>query len=534
MFTRTGATNSTMLLGGIYSMSWRLFLLIHWLNESSAMPFPMQADMANRHIPGEKPFSGYWYGSIYRVLTIGKWEVSNMAKNLGNSDDAHWRDRYYDSLKIIETKEDEWGQIHKLVSSVLVHLSLVVADQHSSLDNNLTTLREALRKDVGLLELRPLFNDLTKQLIQLYEENHKGQSSTGQRQDGPDFESVRTRMASMLNGLDIPTAYRERLVSIKHILHDNDNDSFASIIKTLETYTEVLVDIYHSIKTEQEKLEHYLQQLTVQLSDLDSDVSATEDLRLNVQRSSNEVDIAVHSEVNEMENSITKELGVENLKEVVQHRLVAIREHMASFRKREEKYNEEASRLIGRLSKRLYLMEKEADRLRIQIYEKHKQSLSDTLTGLPNRKAYDEYIERELKFFAKKRKPLTLLIIDIDYFKKVNDKFGHVTGDNILKRLADVLSEAIRDGDFLARYGGEEFAIIMTNTQLKQAEEIAERLRKAVQHHHFNHKNKRIELTISGGLAQMRKTDTLESLFERADNALYVAKESGRNRIEPE
>jgi len=461
--------------------------------------------------------------------------VGGMVGKISNSKDSRWRDQYYDSLKVLETKEAEWAQTHKLVSSVLTHFSLVVSDQHTSLDNNLKTLREALRKDVGLLELKPLFNGITKQLIQVYEEGHKGKSSLPGQDKGLDFDSVRARMASMVNDIDIPPEYRDRLAPLKKLLSENDNKNlFVNIVKMLEVYAEVLVDIYHSIKSEQEKLEHYLQQLTIQLSDLDADVIATEDLRLNVERSSNEVDIAVHTEVSEIEHSISKEMGVDSLKKTIQHRLMAIREHMTGFRKREEEYNQQSSRLIGRLSKRLYQMEKETDRLRIQICEKHKQSLSDTLTGLPNRKAYDEHIEQELKYSARKKKPLTLLIFDIDYFKRVNDKFGHVTGDNILKRLAGVLSETIREGDFLARYGGEEFAIIMPSTTIKQAEEIAERLRTTVQAYQFKDKNKRIDLTISGGLAQMRKTDTYESLFERADNALYVAKESGRNRIEPE
>ena len=461
--------------------------------------------------------------------------VGSMVGNKGNSEDSHWRNQYYDSLKVLEAKEAEWAQLHKLLGSVLTHFSLVVSEQHSSLGDDLKTLREVLRKDVDFLELRPLFNSITKQLIQVSEGGRKDKSSLQGSDKGIDIESVRAQLVSMLNAIDIPLEYRDRLLPLSKLLRGNNNKNlFPDIIKMLESCIEVLVDIYHSIKSEQEKLEHYLQQLTVQLSDLDSDVMATEDLRLTVQRSSNEVDIAVHAEVSEMEDSISKEMNLDCLKTAIQNRLLAIKEHMTGFRQREDEYNEQSSRLIGRLSKRLYQMEKEVDRLRVQICEKHKQSLSDTLTGLPNRKAYDEHIEQELKYAIRKRKPLTLLIFDIDYFKKVNDKFGHVTGDNILKRLASVLSETIREGDFLARYGGEEFAIVMSNTALKQAEEIAERLRATVQAHPFQYKNRHIDLTISGGLAQLRKDDTYESLFERADNALYVAKESGRNRIEPE
>ncbi|MGS2743511.1 sensor domain-containing diguanylate cyclase [Halomonas sp. LS-001] len=153
----------------------------------------------------------------------------------------------------------------------------------------------------------------------------------------------------------------------------------------------------------------------------------------------------------------------------------------------------------------------------------------DALTGLANRRRFDEKVLELFRTFRRTQRPFTLMILDIDHFKGVNDEHGHALGDQILRQLADLLCHQIRVTDFVARYGGEEFAVLLPDTSAEpDAESVAEKIREAVESIEFSGG---LSITISIGLSQVTPEDTeISTLFERADKALYRVKESGRNR----
>lgn len=153
----------------------------------------------------------------------------------------------------------------------------------------------------------------------------------------------------------------------------------------------------------------------------------------------------------------------------------------------------------------------------------------DEKTGLYNNKFFKTVSEMELDKTKRGIGPLSLLIIDLDDFKKLNDAHGHFTGDKVLKRLGSVLKEETRKYDIASRFGGEEFLILLPNTNLKRAKVVCERLRKKIQ---LDKEMKKYKVTMSGGLTQYKKTDTINKMQLRADKALYKAKKLGKNRIE--
>ncbi len=161
-------------------------------------------------------------------------------------------------------------------------------------------------------------------------------------------------------------------------------------------------------------------------------------------------------------------------------------------------------------------------------------AMTDGLTDLPNRRAFGNILTREYREAVRYRTPLCLLMLDVDHFKAVNDRFGHLTGDRLLRDVAGLITQGIRTVDVATRYGGEEFAVILPRTDLAQAEILANRLREAVSRHRFTVDGTRIALTVSIGLAQTPdpRVVTVEGLIARADSALYRAKASGRNRVE--
>jgi diguanylate cyclase len=162
------------------------------------------------------------------------------------------------------------------------------------------------------------------------------------------------------------------------------------------------------------------------------------------------------------------------------------------------------------------------------------ESLTDPLTTLSNRKFFDNAIERLVKHAADTNEPLSVILTDIDHFKKFNDTYGHLTGDQVLRLVAVSLKHNVKGQDIAARYGGEEFAVVLPNTALNQAVTVADHIRRAVQSKELMRRSTGETLgrvTISLGVAQFRKGDDVASILERADSCLYAAKATGRNCV---
>jgi diguanylate cyclase len=176
----------------------------------------------------------------------------------------------------------------------------------------------------------------------------------------------------------------------------------------------------------------------------------------------------------------------------------------------------------------------EIDLLRRNLGEARAQAETDALTGIANRKRFDEALRNAIADATEAGGALTLLMVDIDHFKRFNDAHGHQVGDQVLRLVARTLTDCVRDGDLPARYGGEEFAVVLPRTTLEAARPIAERIRTTLAVRKIVRRNTGEELggiTISLGAALLRPGDTPAALIARADSALYAAKRQGRNRL---
>ena len=173
----------------------------------------------------------------------------------------------------------------------------------------------------------------------------------------------------------------------------------------------------------------------------------------------------------------------------------------------------------------------------VRRYQKRieKSAATDALTSLMNRQAFDFVFENTLRDSERSRQPLCVALVDIDFFKKVNDKHGHLVGDHVLKEIAMIAKRSLRDSDVICRWGGEEFLILLKNCTLEKATSIAETLRATIAGNDFSRTTdlarNRLSITVSIGVAECKDKETEESAFERADVALYQAKENGRNSV---
>jgi len=162
----------------------------------------------------------------------------------------------------------------------------------------------------------------------------------------------------------------------------------------------------------------------------------------------------------------------------------------------------------------------------------HVMATTDALTGLHNRSEILRVLDRELNRMHRHGYTLSVLMIDVDHFKKINDQYGHPAGDEVLRRIGNVLQTAMRSYDEIGRYGGEEFIAVLPETTLNQAISAAERIRACVEQAEVRHNNLKFNLSISvGAVSSFGKEDTPSGLIERADMALYAAKQAGRNCV---
>ena len=157
------------------------------------------------------------------------------------------------------------------------------------------------------------------------------------------------------------------------------------------------------------------------------------------------------------------------------------------------------------------------------------EARTDTLTELPNRRAFDDELTRRMADWRRHETPVNVVILDIDHFKLFNDRFGHAAGDAVLIEVARVLSTATRESDIVARLGGEEFAVVLAGVQASEARKTAERMRAAVAATAFHYEGKSLRITVSCGVAQALPAEEGTSLIKRADEALYASKAAGRN-----
>jgi diguanylate cyclase len=162
------------------------------------------------------------------------------------------------------------------------------------------------------------------------------------------------------------------------------------------------------------------------------------------------------------------------------------------------------------------------------------ESLTDPLTSLANRKYFDDVLAKTLAAARARREPLSLMLMDIDHFKKFNDSYGHLTGDQVLRLVAITVKQNVKGQDISARYGGEEFAVILPDTSLRSAITVADQIRRAVMNKELMKRSTGEHLgrvTMSIGVAALAQGDSPRSLIERADVCLYAAKRAGRNRV---
>jgi diguanylate cyclase (GGDEF)-like protein len=188
--------------------------------------------------------------------------------------------------------------------------------------------------------------------------------------------------------------------------------------------------------------------------------------------------------------------------------------------------------LEDKVKKRTRQLEKELTMRKVLEKVLRKIADHDPLTKLLNRRSFLTRVNYEISRSNRYKNDLSYMIVDIDNFKRINDTYGHLTGDAVLKAFSKKISGILRDSDFIGRIGGEEFAIALPDTSMNSAKKMAERIRKEIAEHTIQYKNKSINFTVSIGISKLMLDEkSIAEAFSRADSALYQAKNSGRDKV---
>jgi diguanylate cyclase len=344
---------------------------------------------------------------------------------------------------------------------------------------------------------------------------------------GDDGGSLRHLLA-LLAKLNWPEQLKEDVTALEGKLGGQaEPEAVEAVVNDL---TRIVSTVLGDLQVGMKATESFLADLTARLKELDKFVMTGRDLSEASIESGRELGKVVKQQVGEIESSVQGAEDLRQLQQEVASYIDAIRNHMdqhldaAEQRYRDSQENEEA------LRKRLTEVERETGILRKKVLEAQAHSTQDEVTGLPNRKAYEQRLAEEVSRWQRYQSPLVLSVWDMDDFKQINDRFGHQAGDKALRVIGQLLKKRLRKTDFVARYGGEEFVMLFAGSGMDEVRRVAEEIRAAVENSPFHSEGKRITLTISCGMSDFRQGDTAKTVFKRADKALYQAKEQGKNR----
>lgn len=334
-------------------------------------------------------------------------------------------------------------------------------------------------------------------------------------------------LLGLLDDLSLPERYKDQALAMRERVARGLN--WYELIPILDDLAVLMLAINDS---GQHEFEAYLQALNARLEAFHAHLRDASAGHADNQTAARQLDSQLREQVDGLQHSVQGAQDLASLKQVLDSRLEGLLGTLDQHRQaRDHREQDLAERLQG-LAARVASMEQEALGYREHLEEQRQKALIDPLTGLPNRAAWSEHLAQEMQAWQARGGYLSMAILDLDHFKRINDGYGHLAGDKVLKLVANVLRKRLRGSDFMARFGGEEFVLLMPQTSLEQAMQQLESLRAAVEACPFHFKGEPVTITTSIGCSVFRSGESGEAVLGRADKALYRAKAQGRNRVE--
>lgn len=416
----------------------------------------------------------------------------------------------------------------KFLYKLVIQLLIFSQGSHKLLEPHLLSIGTKLRNGANLQDLIQELQSVSKTLLHISKQTKQNLDETDIGAIALQDDYVMGRLDELLAEVELPLRFHQQTSMLKQKLRAHHSEQ--SYKKVIDSAITLLLNIKDYGVSEKKGIDVFLEDLSEQLDEIGLQAEmAGQANQLSIDNRDT-LNTEIHRQVGDLRNSTQSAQELNTLKTHTSEHLDRLLAQLLEHKQMEDDRQQEVQKKIELMTQKLQDLETETESLRTKLKIEHDKALCDPLTGLPNRLAYNSRAEMELSRWKRYKAPLTLVIWDIDYFKRINDEYGHKAGDKTLALIGQLLQNNCRQTDFAARYGGEEFVMLMPNTQEHQALEMAENIRKMIQNCGFNSNGEDINLTLSCGISEFKGDDQLDDVFVRADQALYQSKQRGRNQ----
>lgn len=465
---------------------------------------------------------------IHRRLDQSLQQLRQAVKT---GDDAKSIQQQVENITKVLREIDDEQSLQKEISTVelLDYLGELLAQELPELEKRIHSIIKKSYQRPLFKTLQNLNNILPQQtknkpgfFRRFFQSNYHQQNEI----DSAFRQQIQTTLLDLLDQLSAPDSYQKQKEIIANDIENIQN--YPAVYETINSVASFVLDVK---STDKKHFELFLNQLNQRLDIVQKILQNNSENQLQEQKANESMNTSVRNEMGNLSKEVKDAKDLQKLQQVVTHRLENMIANLDEYKTSHDHFIKSNLDKMKLLNKQLNHSRSDINQLTSQLEKQQHIAETDNLTSLPNRYAFQRKIHEESIRWRRYRNPLSLAMVDVDHFKKVNDTFGHSSGDSLLEQLASILRTESRRTDFVARYGGEEFIIILPETHINQATKAINIIRQKIAATQFKLDQEDRKITVSIGVAEFEDDDEIEQVINRADTALYRAKEKGRNQV---
>lgn len=330
----------------------------------------------------------------------------------------------------------------------------------------------------------------------------------------------------MLSQVSLESPMQAKAQHLKSVL--DQSQDWGTIRDALNEILDLVVAAMSQGRSE---FEDFLKRLDERLLALKENCTAQLEANADRRTATERLDRELNTRLQSIGDAVDTSSSLNDLKTSVSDHIQALAESFSRYQDGEGQREQLLQEKMAAMQEKLAGMEVYSEQVQDQLKVERARALTDALTQLPNRESWQQRLEFEYERWARYRHPVTMAVVDIDFFKKVNDSYGHKAGDRVIQLVAKTLKDRLRSTDFVARYGGEEFVVLMPETEIEVGYSVLDGLRTHVAELPFHFHSQPVHVTLSAGVVAFGAANTADEIFDLADKALYSAKHAGRNQV---
>ncbi|HWU74933.1 MAG TPA: diguanylate cyclase [Rhodanobacter sp.] len=418
-----------------------------------------------------------------------------------------------------------WSHIDMLLRRLASRLAYAAEGRTGTLDAALVELRRQLREPVDETALESLLSSLTDAVRSLDTLPTPAVTTTPVT---PGTTSTASLLLGLIDRLYLDDSCSSRLDTVRQAVLAAADD--AELAVQTEAIAQLVNRHHRQLGEQRAAAERLLSHVTGQLDELAQYLDHANVDRQDSSGARAELDRHLTGEIDALGSHLQHASDMNSLRQELQSRLSTITSHLKTFRDREDTRERDWQARSELMNQRIRELERSAHTMEASLRQERQLASTDPLTGLANRLVFEQRMALACAQRAQASAHTCLLVLDIDHFKQINDRFGHAAGDRALRIVAEQLQARLRPDDLLARFGGEEFVAVLPDTGPEEGHAMAEALRTCIEGIGFRGQQQPVRITLSCGVTSLQGDDTPDTAFDRADRALYRAKHGGRNR----